>query len=87
MVNNILIEVLGTIAEQERKNIKRNQAEGIASAKARGKHLGRPSATYPDNWQTVYNEWKAKKITAKKAMELTGLKRTTFYSLVKKAEQ
>ena len=87
MVNNILIEVLGTMAEQERKNIKRNQAEGIASAKARGKHLGRPSAAYPDNWQAVYDEWKAEKITAKKAMELTGLKRTTFYSLVKKAEQ
>lgn len=84
MVNNILIEVLGTIAEQERNTIKARQKEGIASAKARGKHLGRPSASYPDNWEQVYQQWQNKEITAKKAMELTGLKRTTFYSLVKK---
>lgn len=84
MVNNILIEVLGTIAEQERNTIKARQKEGIASAKARGKHLGRPSASYPDNWKQVYTQWQAHKITAKEAMELTGLKRTTFYSLVKK---
>ena len=36
MVNNILIEVLGTIAEQERGNIKQRQAEGIAAAKVKG---------------------------------------------------
>lgn len=31
MVNNILIEVLGAFAEQERENIRKRQAEGIAS--------------------------------------------------------
>ena len=36
MVNNILIEVLGTIAEQERASIKQRQAEGIAAAKVKG---------------------------------------------------
>ena len=72
MVNNILIEVLGTIAEQERHTIKARQREGIASAKARGKHLGRPSASYPDNWKQVYTQWQNKEITAKEAMELTG---------------
>ena len=35
MVNNILIEVLGTIAEQERASIKQRQAEGIAATKAK----------------------------------------------------
>ena len=42
MVNNILIEVLSTIAEQERVTIRRRQAEGIAAAKSKGKYLGRP---------------------------------------------
>ena len=81
MVNNILIEVLGTMAEQERANIKQRQAEGIAVAKAKGEHLGRPQATKPDNWDMVYADWKAGNITARKAMELTGTKRTTFYKL------
>lgn len=82
MVNNILIEVLGTIAEQERATIKRRQAEGIAAAKERGKKLGRPSLNVPANWDEVYKEWKAGEITAKKAMELTSTRRTSFYKLV-----
>ncbi len=81
MVNNILIEVLGAIAEQERVTIRQRQAEGIAAAKARGKYLGRPKAVKPDNWSEVMKQWKSGAITAKKAMELTGMKRTTFYKL------
>lgn len=82
MVNNILIEVLGTIAEQERENIRKRQAEGIEAAKANGKKLGRPALTFPDNWDCVYRSWKAGEITAKTAMEQTGTKRTSFYKLV-----
>ena len=82
MVNNILIEVLGSIAEQERTTIRQRQAEGIAVAKAKGKHLGRPKATKPDNWNVVIAQWSSGQITAKKAMELTGLKRSTFYKFL-----
>jgi len=84
MVNNILIEVLGTIAEQERNIIKQRQSEGIAAAKLKGTHLGRPKAQKPANWESVIQDWKNGKITAVKAMELTGLKRCTFYKLLKK---
>ena len=87
MVNNILIEVLGTIAEQERATIKQRQAEGIAAAKEQGRKLGRPALTFPDNWGAVYNAWKAGEITAKRAMELTDTKRTSFYKLVQISEQ
>lgn len=82
MVNNILIEVLGTIAQQERETIKSRQAEGIAAAKAKGVKFGRPQATYPDNWLPVIKRWQSGEITAAKAMELTQTKRTTFYKLV-----
>ncbi len=83
MVNNILIEVIGTIAQQERETIKARQTEGIAAAKNKGILFGRPKAQQPDNWDTVICEWKNGNITAKKAMELTQTKRTTFYKLVK----
>ena len=82
MVNNILIEVLGTIAQQERTTIRQRQAEGIAAAKARGKHLGRPKAVKPDNWNEVSARWRAGEITAVEAMRLTGLKRGVFYKFV-----
>lgn len=81
MVNNILIEVLASIAQQERETIKKRQAEGIAAAKEKGKHLGRPALIYPDNWIEIYAAWKSGNITAKQAMEKTGLKRTSFYKL------
>ena len=87
MVNNILIEVLGTIAEQERATIKTRQAEGIAAAKAKGRKLGRPSISYPDNWNEAYASWKAGEITAKAAMEQTGIKRTSFYKLARMMEE
>ena len=83
MVNNILIEVLGTIAEQERATIKQRQAEGIKAAKSKGVKLGRPALQYPDNWNEVFAAWKNGEITAKEAMERTGTKRTSFYKLAK----
>lgn len=83
MVNNILIEVLGTIAEQERATIKQRQAEGIKAAKSKGVKLGRPALRYPDNWNEVFTAWKNGEITAKEAMERTGIKRTSFYKLAK----
>ena len=81
MVNNILIEVLGTIAQQERTTIRERQAEGIAAAKAKGKHLGRPRITKPNNWDEIIEKWKQGEITAVEAMRRTGLKRGTFYKL------
>ena len=82
MVNNILIEVLGTIAEQERETIRKRQREGIESAKAKGKHLGRPRAVLPDNYKEIIKAWKAGKITAKKAIKELGLSKSTFYKLI-----
>lgn len=79
MVNNILIEVLGTIAEQERETIRKRQAEGIESARQKGKKLGRPPLTIPANWKEAYTSWKEGEITAKEAMERTGTKRTSFF--------
>lgn len=83
MVNNILIEVIGTIAQQERETTKARQSEGIAVAKSKGVPFGRPKAQQPDNWDSVICEWKNGNITAKRAMELTQTKRTTFYKLAK----
>lgn len=86
MVNNILIEVMASLAEQERMMIRQRQREGIDAAKIKGKNLGRPSIAKPDNWKEVYEKWKAGQISAKKAMELCGLKRGKFYQLAVEEE-
>ena len=82
MINNILIEVLASIAEQERVRTLQRQAQGIAAAKEMGKHLGRPQAVFPPAWDEVYRKWIDGEVTAKRAMEVLGLKRSTFYKLV-----
>lgn len=87
MINNILIEVLGTIAEQERATIKQRQREGIESARSKGKHLGRPTLKRPENWKEVYMVWRNGGITAKEAMRQTGLKRSSFYRLVREEKE
>ena len=83
MINNVLVEVLSSIAQQERETIRARQREGIDAAKAAGKHLGRPPLTVPPNFSQVIDRWQNGEITAKEAMRLTGLKRSSFYKLVR----
>lgn len=85
-IADLVLQILSYTAEKERINIKARQRQGIDVALAKGVKFGRPSAEYPENWEKVYNSWKAGEITAKAAMELLNLKRTTFYKLVKKYE-
>ncbi len=86
-INNMLIELYATMAQAEIEKKEKRQQEGIAAKKARGEwdEYGRPKAQKPDNWNEVITSWKNGEITAVKAMELTGLKKTTFYKLAKEA--
>ena len=83
MINNILIEVLSSIAEQARVRTLERQAQGIEAAKQKGKHLGRPKAGLPQNWNEVYSKWELGELTAVSAMKLLGIKKSTFYKLVR----
>lgn len=83
MVNNILIEVLASIAEQERLTIRQRQAEGIAEAKKQGRLLGRKKTEQPAEWELVTGLWKSGSITAVQAMDRLGLKKSTFYRMVR----
>lgn len=86
MIQNILIEVLSSIAEQERLAIRKRQREGIEAAKAQGKHLGRPKINQPEEFIQIYEQWKRNEITAVKAMQEMGLSSSTFYRMVRKYE-
>lgn len=83
---DLILQILAYVAEKERANIRSRQAQGIREAKARNVRFGRPKIPYPDNWNNVYTRWKNGSLTAKSAMQELGLKRSTFYALVKKYE-
>lgn len=90
MINNILIEVLSTMAEAERKKIKQRQAEGIEIAKKNGKYKGRKKIEVSGDFEKVYKAWKSEDgeiKTAVQAMKVLGLKSNTFYRRVKEYEE
>ena len=84
---DLVLQILSYTAEKERENIRKRQRQGIEAAKAYGKYLGRPKSNFPENWENTYNKWKSGSIKAVQAMKNLGLKKTTFYKLVKDYEK
>lgn len=93
MITNIMIEVLSSIAQNERETTRQRQLEGLAAmptdstgkkiSRRTGKPVGRPPVTYPKKWEGIYRDWQEKKITARQAMRLLNLKPNSFYKLAK----
>lgn len=79
----LMLTMIGAINEFQRTNQREKQAEGIALAKEKGKYKGRKKIELPKNWDENFKDWRERKITATKFMENTGLKRATFYRLLK----
>ena len=82
MVNNILIEVLATMAETEREEIHKRQKEGIHAAKKRGARFGRPVKNFPNTWEDDYRRWKRGEVTAVSLYRKYCMGRSTFYRKV-----
>lgn len=87
MITNLLIEVMGYMAEMERKHIRQRQAEGIVLAKRKGIHFGRVAKPYPETWENDYLQWKAKKCTAVSLIKKYGFAPATFYAKVHEYEK
>jgi DNA invertase Pin-like site-specific DNA recombinase len=85
LIANIVFELLTYMAEKERIKIKTRQAEGIAIAKSKGLYKGRKKIVN-ENFKNVYDDWKNRKLTAVKAIEMLDMKKSTFYRRVKEYE-
>lgn len=78
-ISDIVLQILSFVAENERENIKKRQAEGIRIAKEKGKHLGRPKLKLPKNFTIIADEYKKKEITLSAALSSLKMNRSTFY--------
>lgn len=94
LMEDQFLSLLSFVADQERKKIKQRQAEGIALAKAQGKHMGRPRVNLDtlskDQRRTLlqnYLTWKNGEITAVSFMKMLGLKRSSFYKVIREYEE
>ena len=77
-LSDIVLQILSFVAENERSNIRRRQAEGIEAARARGVRFGRPPRPLPENYQNVYQRWRIGAITGVAAARECGMPLSTF---------
>lgn len=79
LITDIVLKLLGYVAERERENIKTRQAEGIASAKLRGVKFGRPKTDIPNDFIRCYELYKQGLIKVKDVMSMCNIAKSTFY--------
>lgn len=87
MVNNILIEVMTSFAEQEREKINGRQKEGIAAMKAAGRwdEYGRPKKSIP-NIKEYAERLASGATTISEICKELKISRNTWYRRVKEGE-
>ena len=87
MVNNILIEVLSSIAQEERHTIRKRQREGIEAAKHAGVRFGPLEKGFPEEWEFYYFQYRKGELTRKYVLEKLGISVDRFKYLKKKYER
>lgn len=78
-LSDIVLQVLSFVAENERKNIRERQKEGIHAARLRGVQFGRPQNPLPDNFEMAYHSWQSGEMTVREAAQWCGMPSSTFY--------
>ena len=78
-ISDLVLQILSFVAQNERENIKKRQAQGIAAAKARGVRFGRPEKPVPDNFGDIVNRWEKKEIKISDVVKICDMSEPTFY--------
>jgi DNA invertase Pin-like site-specific DNA recombinase len=86
-IADLVLQILSWMAQEERDRIRKRQREGIDVALQNGVVFGRPKVQMTDEFKEVYERWKSGEMKAVMAMEELGIKKTTFYKLVKEYER
>ena len=79
-ISDLVLQVLSFASENERLAIRQRQAEGIAAARKRGVHFGRPIKKPPENFGALVRQWERRNLPLSVVLERTGLKEATFYN-------
>lgn len=78
-IADLVLQILSFIAQNERENIKKRQAEGIAAAKARGVKFGRPEKKVPDDFGKMVSAWEQKRLSFSEVLKKCNMSEATFY--------
>ncbi|MGC8280740.1 recombinase family protein [Clostridioides difficile] len=78
-IADLVLQILSFVAQNERENIRKRQAQGIAVAKAKGVKFGRPEIELPTNFEELVHKWEKKKLPLSEVLELCKMSEATFY--------
>ena len=78
-IADLVLQILSFVAQSERENIKKRQAEGIAAAKAKGVKFGRPEKDIPDDFGKIIKAWEQKRLPFTEVLKLCNMSEATFY--------
>jgi len=78
-IADLVLQILSFVAQSERENIKKRQAQGIAAAKMRGIHMGRPIKSMPDNFSEYVRLWEKGLLNLTETARQIGMSKSTFY--------
>lgn len=78
-IADLVLQILSFVAQNERENIRKRQEQGIAAARAKGIHFGRPMKTVPDNFGELVTQWEKKQLPLKSVLAECQMSKATFY--------
>lgn len=78
-IADLVLQILSFVAQSERENIKKRQAEGIAAAKTKGVKFGRPEKEVPDDFGEIVRDWEQKKLPFAEVLKNCNMSEATFY--------
>ena len=79
-ISDLVLQLLSFVAQNERENIRKRQADGIAAAKARGVKFGRPEKELPADFAVLVAKWERGEISANDMLDLCGMSKSTLYA-------
>ena len=82
-IADLVLQILSFVAQSERDNIRKRQAEGIAAAKLRGVQFGRPQLEFPDEIDELLELWDQHIVSMDELLEECKMYRATFYRKIK----
>jgi len=83
-ISDIVLQILSYVAQTERENIRKRQAEGIAAAKSKGIHFGRKARVLPHEFENTVIRWRNGEIRIDEALDILAVGRTYFFKHAKK---
>lgn len=78
-IADLVLQILSYVAQTERENIRKRQAEGIAAARDRGVHMGRKKREMPPDFVSAVRDWRDNRCSLAEIMTKYNVSRSYVY--------